>query len=92
MGYDYAGGLLPTAYHQMSCKAHRIMNRFSRLMSMYLGKKETPGVTLLEVISFFFQEDPVSKVAFWAKLQELDLRKSTYDVEMPILPGSINRQ
>ena len=35
LGYEYSGLTLADSYHLMSAKAHRVMNRFSRLMSLY---------------------------------------------------------
>lgn len=35
MDYDFAGKLLARSYHMMRPKAHRVLNRFSRLMALY---------------------------------------------------------
>lgn len=49
-GYDYAGRLLAPSYHQMSCKAHRVMNRFSRLMAIYASEQQNKSVTINQII------------------------------------------
>lgn len=39
MDYDHAGKLLAPTYHEMQPKAHRVLNRFSRLMSLYASQQ-----------------------------------------------------
>ena len=68
----------------MSVKAHRIMNRFSRLMALYVSQQKKSNVTVKQIVYHIFPQQQLKIGEFMAKLKELNVRNSEYTIEMPV--------
>jgi len=60
----------------MSPKAHRVMNRFSRLMALYAAQQTKKDVTVKQMIYYLFPKAQFTHAEFMAKLKELNVRRS----------------